>query len=111
MTNETPEKRLALIHRVIIPDKEYPKEYAILVTDTRSIFLHQRKTRSSFILRGETRFGTDLVTDVKPKSLHDYEQTSIESLTADKENITIPHETAIPLVMQPSKQKFRAQDV
>jgi len=68
MTNETPEKRLALIHRVITPDKEYPKEYAILVTDTRSIFIHQRKTRSSFVLRGEIRFGTALVTDVNPKN-------------------------------------------
>ena len=107
----TLKKRLALIHRVIIPDKEYPKEYAILVTDTRSIFIHQRKTRSSFILRGETRFGTALVTDVKPKSLHDYEQTSIESLTADKENITIPHETVISLVMKTEEQKFHARDL
>jgi len=46
MTRETelgselvPERRLGLIHRVTVPDKEYPKEYAILVTDNRSILI------------------------------------------------------------------------
>jgi len=50
-----PERKLALVHRVIMPDKDYPKEYAILVTDRRSIFIHHNKTRSSFVLRGEMR--------------------------------------------------------
>ncbi len=79
MTSAIPERRLALIHRVIVPDKEYPKEYAILVTDNRSIFIRQQKTRSNFVLRGEMRFGTALVTDVIPKTLEDYEQISLES--------------------------------
>ncbi len=51
-----PERRLALIHRVIVPDPGYPKEYAILVTDSRSVFIRQKKTRSSFVVRGEMRF-------------------------------------------------------
>jgi hypothetical protein len=106
----TSEKRLALIHRVLVPDKEYPKEYAILVTDAQSIFIRQRKTRSSFILRGEMRFGTALVTDVAPKSLEDYEQTSLESLTADTANITVPHEAVISLALRTEEQKFRARD-
>ncbi len=55
MTNVTPERTLALIHRVIVPDNESPKDYAILVTDSRSIFIHQKKTRSSFVLGDEMR--------------------------------------------------------
>ena len=106
----TSEKRLALIHRVLVPDKEYPKEYAILVTDARSIFIRQKKTRSSFVLRGEMRFGTALVTDVAPKSLEDYEQTRLESLTADTANITVPHEAVISLALRTEEQKFRARD-
>jgi len=74
----TPERRLALIHRVIVPDVECPKEYAILVTDRRSIFIRLEKTRRSLVLRGEMRYGTALVTDVMPKSLEDYEQSSLE---------------------------------
>src|SRR5712692_10053403 len=92
LATKIPEMRVALIHRVIVPDAEYPKEYAIMVTSRRSIFIRQEKTRSSFVLRGEMRYGTALVTDVTPKTLEDYEQTSLESLTADGQNVTVPHE-------------------
>ncbi len=111
MSSVTPERRLALIHRVIVPDKEYPKEYAILVTDRRSIFICQKKTRSSFVLRGEMRFGTALVADVIPKTLGDLEQTSLESLTADGANLTVTHEAVILLVMRKGEPKFRVQDL
>jgi hypothetical protein len=106
-----PERRLALIHRVIVPDTGYPKEYAILVTDRRSIFIRQKKTRSSFVLRGEMRYGTALVTDVLPKTLEDYEGTNLESLVADASNIAIPHDTVTSLVMTEGEPKFRLQDL
>src|SRR2546425_8829710 len=105
------EKKLALVHRVIMPDKDYPKEYALLVTDRRSIFIRQEKTRSSFVLRGEMRYGTALVTDVQPKTLEDYEQTSLESLAADGSNIAVPHEAVISLVMTKGEPNFRLQDL
>jgi hypothetical protein len=105
------EKRLALIHRVIVPDTDYPKEYAVLVTDSRSIFIRQKKTRSSFVLRGEMRYGTALVTDVQPKTLEDYEGTSIESLAADTSNIAVPHDSVTSLVMTKGEPKFRLQDL
>ena len=104
------ERKVALVHRVIVPDKDYPKEYAILVTDRRSIFILQRKTRSSFVLRGEMRYGTALVTDVEPKTLEDYEQTSLESLAADTLNIAIPHDAVISLFMTKGEPKFRLRD-
>ncbi len=106
----TTEKRLALVHRVIVPSKDYPKEYAILVTDTRSIFIPQEKTRSSFVLRGEMRFGTALVTDTRPNTLEDYGQRSLESLATDTRNITIPHEAVISLALKTEEQKFRKRD-
>ena len=106
-----PEKRLALIHRVIIPDRDYPKEYVVLVTDRRSVFIRQKKTRSSFVLRGELRYGTALVTDVQPKTLEDYEGTNVESLVADTSNIAIPHDSVTSLVMTEGEPKFRLQDL
>ncbi len=106
----TSERRVALIHRVIVQDREYPKEYAILVTDRRSIFIRQKKTRSSFVLRGEMRYGTAQVTDVTPKTLEDYEQTSLESLAADSANLAVPHETIISLVMRKETPEFRVRD-
>ena len=104
------ESRLALIHRVLVQDKEYPKEYAILVTDSRSIFIRQEKTRSSYWLRGEMKFGTALMTDVVPKTLEDYEQTSLESLTTDTANLTVVHETVTSLVMRKEEPEFRARE-
>jgi len=110
VTGSVPEKRLALIHRVIVPDKEYPKEYAVLVTDSRSIFIRLEKTRSSYWLRGEMKFGTALMTDVIPKTLEDYEQTSVESLIADNANLTIPHEKVTSLVLRKEEPEFRARE-
>src|SRR5256886_5011787 len=106
-----PERKLALVHRVIMPDKDYPKEYALLVTDRRSIFIRQEKTRSSFVLRGEMRYGTAMVTDVQPKTLEDYEQTSLESLAADGSNIAVPHKAVILLVMTKGEPNFRLKDL
>src|SRR6059058_6319893 len=105
------ERKVGLVHRVIVPDKDYPKEYAILVTDRRSIFILQGKTRSSFVLRGEMRYGTAMVTDVQPKTLEDYDQTSLESLATDASNIAVPHDAVISLVMTKGEPKFRLQDL
>ena len=110
MAGAMPESRLALIHRVLVQDKEYPKEYAILVTDSRSIFIRQEKTRSSYWLRGEMKFGTALMTDVIPKTLEDYEQTSLESLTTDTANINAPHETVTSLVLRKEEPEFRPRE-
>src|SRR5215472_8782280 len=100
------EKRLALIHRVLVPDEEYPREYAVLVTDTRSVFIRQPKTRRSFVLRGEMKYGTALVTDVPLKSLADYETTSLEALTTDPQNLVFPHQSVVSFLMKADKLKF-----
>jgi len=106
-----PERRLVLIHRVIVPDNEYPREHAILVTDRRSIFIGQKKSRSGFVLRSETRYGTALVTDTQPKTLEDYENMSLGSLVADASNIIVPHSSAISLVMTKGEPEFRLRDL
>src|SRR5437870_12304028 len=82
----------------------------MLVTDLRSIVITQRKTRSSFELRGEMRYRTALVTDVEPRTLEDYEQTSLEWLAADASNIAIPHDAVISLFMTKGEPKFRLRD-
>ena len=101
----------ALIHRVIVPDQNYPKEYAVLLTSRRSIFILQKKTRSGFVLRGEMRYGTALVTDVQPRTLEDYQNTSLESLAADPSNTVVPHDAVISLVMTKGEPEFRLRDL
>jgi hypothetical protein len=99
------EASVALIHRVIVPDGESPREYAILVSDRRSIFIRLNKTRGDFFLRREMSYGTALITDVVPKTLGDYEKTSLESLSADTANITVPHESVISIALRKEVKK------
>lgn len=105
------ERRQALVHRVIVPDQKYPKDYAVLLTSRRSIFILQKKTRSSFVLRGEMRYGTALVTDVQPRTLEDYQNTSLESLSADPSNIAVPHDAVNSLVLTKGEREFRLRDL
>lgn len=105
MTSLVPERKLALIHRVLVQDEDYPKEYAILVSDRRSIFIRQKKTRSGFTLRGEMKYGTALVTDVIRKNLTDYEHTSTDSLSNDNANVTVLHEAVVSLELGKDAQK------
>jgi len=100
------EKRIALIHRVLVPDEDYPREYALLITDTRTIFIRQTKTRRTFWLRGEMKWGTALITDVVPKTLENYAETSLESLAAEQENLNIPHESITSLLWNTGKEEF-----
>lgn len=104
------EKRLALIRRVIVQGEEYPEEYAILVTDRRSIFIRQEKTRSNFVLRQEMRFGTALVTDATPKILEDYSQITVDVLSGDGANMSVPHEAVVSLVKRAYPLKHRKRD-
>ena len=63
------------------------------------------------MLRGEMRYGTALVTDEEPRTLEDYEQTSLEWLAADASNIAIPHDAVISLFMTKGEPNFRLQDL
>jgi hypothetical protein len=110
MTSVVLERRLAMIHRVIVPDEECPREHAVLLTERRSIFIRQQRTRIGFVLRGEMRYGTALVSDVIPKTLEDYDRTSLETLTADGANITVPREDVISLAMRREEPRFRVRD-
>jgi hypothetical protein len=85
------ERPLGFVHRVIAR-RSGLKEYAILVTNKRSIFILQHQSRSGWMLRMETWFGSSVITDARPKVLEDYAGTDTGSLAADPSNIAIPHE-------------------
>lgn len=105
------ESRLALIHRVLVPSEEYPKEYAVMVTDRRSVFIRQPKTRSGFVLRCEMRYGTALVTDVVPKTLEDYGQYAVDSLATEDGNFAVPHEAVVSFAMRKDEPGFRLREL
>ena len=63
------------------------------------------------MLGGEIRYGTALITDVVPKTLENYEQTSLESLMNDPANITVQHGQVTSFIMKAEKPEFRLQDL
>lgn len=81
-----------------------------MITDRRSIFIQQPKTRSAFWLQGEMKWGTALITDAVPKTLQDYENTSVETLSHEPLNIIIPHQSVQSLVMKGDKPTFRTRE-
>jgi hypothetical protein len=109
-TASVPERRVAFVHRVIVPNPEFPREYSILVTNRRLIFIRQKKTRSKLVLNGEMRYGTALITDVDPPKMGDYDRATLESLKGDPENLVILHERITSLVMKKDAPTFRYRD-
>ncbi len=94
-----------------MPSDPYPKEYAIMVTDRRSIFMLQPKTRNGFVLRGEMKFGTALVTDVAPKTLEDYEHSELDSLASQVGNFAIHHASVLSFAMSKAEPGSRLSDL
>jgi hypothetical protein len=106
----SPEARVALIHRVIVPDTDSPKEYSVLITNERSLFIRQEKTRSKFVLSGEMRYGTALVTDVEPPVMADYDGTTLDSIAANPASISVPHSDVESTILRKDETKFRYRD-
>src|SRR3989442_328743 len=71
-SHTAPERKLALVHRVIMPDKDYPKEYAILVTDRRSIFIRQETKIRFYMVPLGVYFKPRRETQTRQAILRDY---------------------------------------
>ena len=56
------------------------------------------------------KFGTALITDVEPRTLGDYDQTSLGALSVDRMNIVVPHRNITSFSMKADKLKFRLLD-
>ena len=62
------------------------------------------------MLLQEMRIGTALVTDVIPKTLEDYGQTSLQTLESDGQNLTVPHQAVTSLAMKADELVHRKRD-
>ena len=62
------------------------------------------------MLRQEMRIGTALVTDVMPKTIEEYEQTSLQTLESDSQNLTVPHGAITSLAMKADELVHRKRD-
>jgi len=87
------ERKVGLIPRLFVQGKWGPKEYALLVTDKRSILVLEKESKAGI---GGALGGAAgaLIAGAAAKSRSfDYGQADPQSLAMDGKNLTIPHES------------------
>src|SRR5438046_7407884 len=87
------ERKVGLIPRVFVQGKWAPKEYALLVTDKRSILVMEKESKAGI---GGALGGAAgaLIAGAAAKSRSfDYGQADPQSLASDSKNLTISHES------------------
>jgi len=79
------EKRIALIPRVMMKGAMGPKDYGLLITDRRSVFVLEKASKAALL----GVLGDALLSD---KKTFDYANEDIEKLASDGHNTVVPHE-------------------
>ena len=87
------EKKVGLIPRIIVPGGLGPKEYAVLITDKRSIFILEVSSKAGVagVLGGA--IGAAVAQAATTKRTFDYEQSDPDVLATDPKNFVVPHES------------------
>lgn len=86
------ERRVGLIPRVMMSGALGPKEYGVLVTDQRTIFVLER--RSSAVVGGAIGGAIGaIIADAltSQERTFDYENEDLERLVSDENNVAVPH--------------------
>ncbi len=78
------EKKVALIPKVMMKGAMGPKEYGVLLTDQRAIFVLERASKAALL----GALGDMLLSDDKQV---DYKSENIEGLAADSKNVVVPY--------------------
>ena len=79
------EKKIALIPRVMMKGAMGPKDYGLLITDRRSVFVLEKASKAALL----GVLGDALLSD---KKTFDYASEDIEKLASDDNNTVVPHE-------------------
>jgi len=97
------ERKVGLIPRLVVAGKWGPKEYAILVTDKRTILVLEKESKSGIggALGGAA--GALIASAADRNRSFDYGQADPQSLATDPKNLTITHETLQRLL---TKKRF-----
>jgi hypothetical protein len=97
------ERKVGLIPRLVVTGKWGPKEYAILVTDKRTILVLEKESKSGIggALGGAA--GALIASAADRNRSFDYGQADPQSLATDSKNLTITHENLQKLL---TKKRF-----
>lgn len=86
------EKKVALIPRLVVRGRMGENEYALLVTDKRSILVHERGSKAGLAGAMGGVVAATIANAVATRKTFDYEKENVEDLVRNPKNIAIPHE-------------------
>jgi len=87
------EKRIALIPRVIVATRMGPSEYALLVTDRRSILVLEKSSKAGLAGAVGGAIGAAIAQAAATRKSFDYENENLESFAINPKNLVIPHDS------------------
>jgi len=88
----TGEKKIGLVPKLIVLGTMGPKEYALLVTDHRSILVLEKESKAGIAGALGGAAGALIAQGLAKERSFDYNQADVQSLALDSKNLTIPHE-------------------
>jgi len=96
------ESRVALIPKVIVPGALGPKEYGVLLTDRRMIFVLERASKAVLGVALGGAIGAAIAEGAASRRYVDYANEPPEALAADEKNIVVPYVSIRELRMKKS---------
>ena len=92
-TTSQAEKKIGLIPRIIVPGRMGLNEYALLVTDKRSILIHEKGSASNIAGALGGSIGAAIASAAATRKSFDYENENPDSFALNPKNIVIPHDS------------------
>jgi hypothetical protein len=85
------EAKVGLVPKVVVQGAVGPKEYAVLVTDRRSIFVLESASKAGIGAALGGVVGAAIASAVASRRTFDYGSADPEALAADPKSIVVPH--------------------
>ncbi len=95
-----PERKVAVVPHIVVAGALGPKEYGILLTDERAIFVLERASKAGLAGALGGAVGAAVAGGLADRKYVDYEHEDPERLASDPDNITVPHRAIQSLQMK-----------
>jgi hypothetical protein len=94
------ERRIGLIPRVIVQGKWGPNEYALLITDKRSILVLEKGSKAGVAGALGGAVGAAIASAASSRKSFDYENENPESFAINPKNVVIPHDSLLSIQLK-----------
>jgi hypothetical protein len=87
------EKKIGLIPKVVVASRMGPSEYALLITDKRSIFILEKSSKAGLAGSVGGVVGAAIAQAAATRKTFDYANESIDNFAINPKNIVVPHDS------------------